>query len=181
MAAASRPQPPSYRRRRNRCHFSPRCFAAEHSLARIAAHPALATGHQPWLVDRRFSIAASDLPPTTQPLPLLTAVLRSRALPGSHRRPSCMAVLAASHQKQRSVGRRFPVAASELPPLQPLPLLAAVLRSRALLGSRRRPSGMAALAASHQPLPLDRRFRIAASELPPSPQPPPLLSVVLRS
>ena len=39
---------------------------------------------------------------------------------------------------------------------------------------------MAALAASHQPRPVDRRFLIAASA-PTPPQPPPLLAAVLRS
>ena len=245
---------------------------------------ALAASHQQQPLDRRFPIAASELPTTTQPLPLLLAVFRSRAILGSHRRPSCMAALAANHQQQRPVDRRFPIAASKLPtPPQPPPLLAAVLRSRAPLarfaarlawrlsspalaaalrpplpdrslraaarrrnrchfsqwcfaaehslarvaarfagGSRRQPSAaargpllpdlslraaavaataatsrsgaswssssgslrcpscMAALAASHQPRPLDRRFPIAASA-PTPPQPLPLLAAVFCS
>ena len=92
-----------------------------------------------------------------------------------------MAALADNHQP-RSVDRRFPTAASELPPpTQPLQPLVAVLRCRTLLGSRRHLSCMAALATGHQPRPVDRRFPIAASELPHAPQPPLLLSVVLRS
>ena len=142
---------------------------------------ALAASHQPRPVDRRFPIAASELPPTTQPLPLLAAVLRGRAILGSHHRPSCMAALAAGHQPSVACG----------PPLPDRSLRAATVAATAATsrscatqpgssGSHRRPSCMAALAAGHQQRPVDCRFPIAASELPTPTQPLPLFAAVVE-
>ena len=135
--AASRSQPPSCRRCRNRRHFSQRCFVI--GLLWLASPPVWHGGSgrrplqpYPWPVDRRFLIAASA-PTPPQPPPLLAAVLRSRvlALLGSRHRPSCRWL---SSQ---------PSAAARGPPLPDRSL-------RAAGGSGRQPS---ATAARGPPLP----------------------------
>ena len=285
--AASRSQPPSYRRLRNRRHFSQWCFAAEQPLARVATRPAGGSGRQPSaaareppLFDRSLRAAAaavtaatsgsgaskpstpwlasppvwyggsgcSHQPSAARGPPLserslraadaaAAATSRALALLGSRRHPSCRWLSSPAISHHRPVDRRFQIAASELPPLpQPPPLLAAVLRDRAPLArfaarlawrlwppattavpvargpplpdrslradaaataatsrsGASQPSARAswlasrsvllvALVTSHQQRPVDRRFPIAASELPPPPQLPPLLAAVLRS
>ena len=165
-ATTSRPQPPSCRRH-NRRHFSQRCFAAEHSLARIAARPAGGPGRQPSaasarvppLLDRRLRAADADDTSRSGASQLSNPWLDSP--------PVLSVALAASHPQQQPMDRRFSIAASELPtPTQPPPLLQLCFAAEQSLahiaahpagGSGRQPS---AAAARGPPLP-DHSLRAA--------------------